>query len=35
MPEVEVIVARGANGKYLRTDPDKTTTNNLLELPDC
>lgn len=22
-------------GKYLRTDPDKTTKNNLLELPDC
>ncbi|MCT8335193.1 DUF3892 domain-containing protein [Leptospira sp. 85282-16] len=22
-------------GKYLRTDPDKTTKNNLSELPDC
>ncbi len=33
--EVDIIVVDGTNGKYLRTDPDKTTKNNLDELPDC
>ncbi len=32
---VEIHVVKGPNGKYLRTDPDKTTKNNLLDLPDC
>lgn len=32
---VDIHVAHGPNGKYLRTDPDKTTTNNLDSLPDC
>lgn len=32
---VEVRVVRGANGKYLRTDPDKTSHNNLDDLPNC
>lgn len=31
----EVRVVNGANGKYLRTDRDSTTRNNLLDLPDC
>lgn len=34
--EVDVVVVKRANGtKYLRTDPDKTTRNNLDDLPDC
>lgn len=34
--EVDIIVVRKSNGdKYLRTDPDKTKTNNLDDLPDC
>jgi len=28
-------VVSGANGKYLRTDKDQTTRNNLDDLPDC
>ena len=28
-------VVNGAHGKYLRTDKDKTTRNNLDDLPDC
>jgi hypothetical protein len=32
---VDVKVVSGPTGKYLRTDPDKTRKNNLLELPDC
>ena len=32
---VDIIVADGPNGKYLRTDPDATTSNNLDDLPDC
>jgi hypothetical protein len=28
-------VVDGPNGKYLRTDPDSTTSNNLDDLPDC
>jgi hypothetical protein len=31
----EIHVVNGANGKYLRTDRDSTTRNNLLDLPDC
>jgi hypothetical protein len=33
--EVDIKVVKGKNGKYLRTDPDKTTKNNLEDLPDC
>lgn len=32
---VDVIVAERGEEKYLRTDPDKTTANNLLDLPPC
>lgn len=32
---VDIHVVRGPNGKYLRTDPDRTTRNNLRDLPDC
>lgn len=28
-------VVTGPNGKYLRTDKDDTTRNNLDDLPDC
>lgn len=28
-------VVNGPNGKYLRTDRDETTRNNLDDLPDC
>ena len=28
-------VVNGATGKYLRTDKDSTTRNNLDDLPDC
>lgn len=31
----EIRVVDGATGKYLRTDHDDTTRNNLLDLPDC
>ena len=31
----EIRVVRGRTGKYLRTDPDRTSKNNLDELPDC
>lgn len=30
-----IIVVRGRNGKYLRSLPDGTTTNNLDNLPSC
>lgn len=30
-----VRVVNGQNGKYLRTDSDNTTRNNLDDLPDC
>jgi hypothetical protein len=30
-----VVVNDPKKGKYLRTDPDKTTKNNLKTLPDC
>lgn len=32
---VGIVVVKGQSGKYLRTDPDKTPTNNLDYLPDC
>lgn len=32
---VDIRVVRGSNGKYLRTDPDRTSRNNLDDLPDC
>jgi hypothetical protein len=32
---VDVIVAEQDGRKYLRTDPDRTTANNLLSLPAC
>lgn len=31
----EIRVVNGANGKYLRTDRDNTSKNNLDDLPDC
>jgi hypothetical protein len=33
--EVDINVINDPDGKYLRTDPDRTTTNNLDDLPDC
>lgn len=33
--EADIIVVNGVTGKYLRTDPDKTTADNLADLPDC
>lgn len=30
-----IIVVKAGSGKYLRTDQDTTTTNNLDNLPDC
>lgn len=32
---VDIEVVNGSSGKYLRTDRDKTTKNNLDDLPDC
>ena len=32
---VDIHVVQGSTGKYLRTDPDHTTHNNLKKLPDC
>ena len=32
---VDIHVVRGPNGKYLRTDPDRTSRNNLDDLPEC
>ena len=32
---VDIHVVSGPRGPYLRTDPDKTTRNNLDDLPDC
>ncbi len=32
---IPVVVADRDGHKYLRTDPDKTTDNNLLSLPHC
>jgi Protein of unknown function (DUF3892) len=34
-PRTEVRVVNGPYGKYLRTDRDNTTTNNLDDLPNC
>ncbi len=31
----EIHVVNGPTGKYLRTDRDNTTRNNLDDLPDC
>lgn len=31
----EIRVVNGSSGKYLRTDRDDTTRNNLDDLPDC
>lgn len=31
----DIHVVNGATGKYLRTDRDNTTRNNLDDLPDC
>ncbi|MBK8946909.1 MAG: DUF3892 domain-containing protein [Ignavibacteriae bacterium] len=33
--EIEIKVVIDKNGKYLSTDPDITTQNILLTLPDC
>lgn len=33
--ETDIRVVEGENGKYLRTDKDDTTRNNLDDLPDC
>jgi hypothetical protein len=33
--QVQVEVAEREGRKYLRTDSDQTTENNLLSLPDC
>jgi len=33
--KVEIKVITELTRKYLRTDPDKTTKNNLDDLPDC
>lgn len=33
--KVEIKVITELSRKYLRTDPDKTTKNNLDDLPDC
>lgn len=34
-PETKIRVVMGPTGKYLRTDRDTTTRNNLDDLPDC
>jgi hypothetical protein len=34
-PETKIRVVTGARGKYLRTDRDQTSKNNLDDLPDC
>ncbi len=31
----DIHVVNGANGKYLRTDPNSSCTDNLDNLPDC
>ena len=33
--EVDIVVAEGPSGEYLRTDPEETSENYLLELPEC
>ena len=34
-PETQIKVVNGPSGKYLRTDRDSTSRNNLDDLPDC
>jgi len=34
-PETKIRVVNGSSGKYLRTDRDTTSRNNLDDLPDC
>lgn len=34
-PETKIHVVNGTTGKYLRTDRDSTSRNNLDDLPDC
>ena len=34
-PETQIHVVKGRYGKYLRTDRDNTSRNNLDDLPDC
>jgi hypothetical protein len=34
-PETKIRVVTGTQGKYLRTDRDQTSRNNLDDLPDC
>ena len=34
-PETQIRVVNGLHGKYLRTDRDATSRNNLDDLPDC
>ena len=34
-PETRIHVVSGQSGKYLRTDRDATSRNNLSDLPDC
>jgi hypothetical protein len=34
-PETQIRVVNGQSGKYLRTDRDSTSRNNLDDLPDC
>ena len=34
-PHTEIRVVNGPRGKYLRTDRDSTTRNNLDDLPNC
>jgi len=34
-PETKIRVVNGTTGKYLRTDSDQTSRNNLDDLPDC
>ena len=33
--KIVVVGDKGTTGRYLRTDPDSTTENNLSNLPDC
>lgn len=33
--KTDIHVVNGEHGKYLRTDRDETTKNNLDDLPDC
>jgi len=35
LARVDIHVVEGPNGKYLRTDPDATSKNNLESLPGC